>query len=202
LFCPAGGNSAFHCVRHVLPVPRWPVCGLASPQPLRPHAPTPATGGRDPHRGPSAFARGRAAVSPARLARPVPADSGVIGHPRHRRNLSTHPKTLLVPSLQNPDGREGGGENRPAGGGSHAAGACGHPTRWPSWGNGAAASRRRRGATRRAALSGRARRRVGGLGSRPGPSDCSEPAGQRRKPPRSGNTTRKPRRRHNKGLTQ
>ena len=44
-----------------------------------------ATGGRDPRFGPSTFARDRAAVSPTRLARPVPAGSGEIGHRRHRR---------------------------------------------------------------------------------------------------------------------
>jgi len=88
-FCPAGLERSL-CILSlrealVLLVPRRPVCGFASPQPLRPHAPEPATGQPDPRRGPTAFAKGRAAVSPARLARPVPASSGVIGHPRHQR---------------------------------------------------------------------------------------------------------------------
>jgi hypothetical protein len=74
----------------------------------------------------------------------------------------------------------------PAGHRSHCAGACGSPTRWPAWGDGAAVSCRRRGTTRPAVLSGRTPRRVGGLGSRPSPSDRSRSAGQKTRPPRSG----------------
>jgi hypothetical protein len=67
---------------------------------------------------------------------------------------------------------------RPAGHRSHLACACGDPTRWLTRGDGAAASCRRRGAPREAALSGRMRRRVGGLGWMSSPSDRSRPAGQ------------------------
>ena len=85
--CPAGWGPALfgHCVTAIVPVPREAGCGLVRPRALRPHTPPPATGGRDPRRGPSAFAGSHAAVSPTRLARPVPAGFGAIGHPRHRR---------------------------------------------------------------------------------------------------------------------
>ena len=135
-------------------MPRRPGCGLASPQPLRPHTPPPATGGRDPRRGPSAFARGRAAVSPPWLARPVPAGSGVIGHPRHRRIESPPPKQPSSPfgwgersarrvgrqSLRRPRGPQRADPGRGVG----DAVVCGH-----------------RGAPPRDALLGRGRRSLG-----------------------------------------
>ena len=107
-------------------MPQWPWCGLASPQPLRPHAPEPATGQRDSRRGPSAFAKDRAAVSPSRLARPVPAGCGEIGHPRHRRMESppSQKDSFHLPS-RSAVNREGGGEMRPAGLRSHLGCACG-----------------------------------------------------------------------------
>ena len=68
---------------------------------------------------------------------------------------------------------------RPAGDRSHRAGACGsracRSSRWRRWRRPKA---EQRGSARRACLLGRTRRRVGGLGSMPSPSDRSKPAGQ------------------------
>jgi hypothetical protein len=53
----------------------------------------------------------------------------------------------------------GRGSLRPEGGEAMPSERAGSPTRWPAWGDRAAGSRRRRGAPRRQALSGRSRRR-------------------------------------------
>jgi hypothetical protein len=118
-----------------------------------------------------------------RSARLVPAASGEMAARTRRADGKPATKKHCSHASSSANANGGGGEIHPAGQRSHLAGACGHPTRWPSWGYGAAASRRRRGVTRRAALSGRTRRRVGGLGSTPSPSDRSWPAGQKK--PRS-----------------
>jgi hypothetical protein len=182
-------------------------CGLGRPRALRPHTPPPAippSAGRDPRRGPSAFARGRAAVSPTQLARPVPAGSGEIGHPGHRRiwtpsqryrrnlwsrtvangrvavNSAPRASEPSRRSVRDPAGRVGG-KSRPEGRQCHHAGASGPPTRLPAWGDGAAVSCRRRGPTRRQALSGRSRRR---RESRPERDErAPPPSGQEKKSP-------------------
>jgi hypothetical protein len=86
LAAPAGSLSLFHCVKGFsFAGTAMASCRLVLPRAQRLHTPPPATGVRDPHRGPSAFAYSRAAVSPMWLARPGPAGSGEIGHLRHRR---------------------------------------------------------------------------------------------------------------------
>jgi len=103
------------------------------------------------------------------------------------RNLSTHPQTRLTPLKQGCGGREGGGENRPAGEKSHGAEACGHRAGVSRWGIAGAASCEQRGAPPRSvpprsrAQTGR-RARLDAQPERP----LTARGAKKRQPPRNG----------------
>ena len=109
-----------------------------------------------------------------------PVASGEMAAPPAKRVFSAHPKSVLTPPWQARGEREGGGESAPRASGAisperagpERASRGGVSLAWPHTNS--------EGPRRGTSLLGRTRRRVGGLGSRPSPSDRSWPAGQER----------------------
>jgi hypothetical protein len=171
--------------------------GLGRPRGLRPSAPSAATEQGRPAVGSPRCSREAAPATPNRET-PARVPQPPEAWPRHPRGAGKTPSGNAVSRTCRTDfpvrrgclrrslATGGWRHIRPAGHRSDGAGACGPPTGRPAWGDGAAVSCRRRGTARRAALSGRTRRRVGGLGSKPSLSDRCRPAGQERGLPRSG----------------
>ncbi len=124
-----------------------------------------------PRHSPPALRYGRAADTPRRPSRSGPARSGAMASPPSGRNHPRPPGTrlacprrLALPgrmtfrSLTSRLGRRA--FNPPVPRVANSSGARGYRTREPRWGDGGAASRERRGATTRIALSGHGRRSV------------------------------------------
>jgi hypothetical protein len=108
--------SGFHCVRPLVCVAGARPLGARSPRAETPPAPTQQCG---PGWGPSVSAYDGVTDTPPRirtLGTPWRPEKSPLAPAR--RNLSTHPEELLIPPKQNPGGREGGGEIRPAGRGA------------------------------------------------------------------------------------
>jgi hypothetical protein len=159
-------DPSSHSVRFILPggwgaARRWLAPARGAPSLLRPR--------------PSNAARVGAPRCPQETASPTPhpgsarwGSRGLRRHGRPTRQAEVfHPpdKPACTPQAA-PSKREGGGEIAP-----RAAGAI---------------SPQRAGPQRGTSLLGGTRRRVGGLGSKPSPSDRSRPVGQKERPSRSG----------------
>jgi len=169
-----------------LPVPRWLAAGLCAPAHracglLRPR-PRSAPRRRDPR----CFLR---CASGQRLPAPM-RTRGARGLRRDRPPAAPaisalRPRTLATRLTQDRGEREGSGEARPVGGRSHRAGACGSRAARPAGGYAGpdrlscAREGNSEGSHAGLCLLGRTRRRVGGLGSMPSPSDRPQPAGQK-----------------------
>ena len=197
---PRWPGSPFHCVRLCFVAgPAVAICRLGRPRALRLQAPLPATGVRDPRRGPSAFAKDGAAVSPARLARPVPAGSGAIGQPRHRRYLSCRPDAHAGLAYESCSFPVAGflAEGSVVKIAPRAEGAISPARAGPGRASRVGVSLARfhansEGPRRGTSLLGRTQRRVGGLSSMLSPSDSAPSPRGKRKPPRSGRRRNRP----------
>ena len=171
---------------------------LARPRSLRAETPPAATRQRVRGRGPLGIRiqpRHRHPSPDPHAGSPQPAErwplapAGQMDAPHPQISKSAHDGT--VHSWQHgwsgsAAKREGGGELRPAGGRSHGAGARGHRAAKPAGGDAGpdrashAEEGNSEGPHAGLCLLGRTQRRVGGLGSKPSPSDRSGPAGQSR----------------------